>query len=193
MSKFSPEFIDALSDLSRWWEAAGITGYVIGGVAVSAYGDPRVTKDVDATVLLNSLDLNEFVRLGRDYGFEPRVDDVPAFAEANRILLLRHVGSGMPVDIALGVMRFEYEMAERSIPNELPNGSIRVASPEDLLILKCFAGRARDSIDVASILETQPGLDLGYVRERLRGLSELMDEPEIAERLDRFAGPGKNA
>ncbi len=40
--------LDALRDLAAWLRTAKVPGLVMGGVAVSLLGRPRVTKDVDA-------------------------------------------------------------------------------------------------------------------------------------------------
>ncbi len=42
----------SIQALQKRLGAAGIPSIVIGGVAVAAWGDPRVTRDVDLKVLL---------------------------------------------------------------------------------------------------------------------------------------------
>jgi hypothetical protein len=45
----------ALRDLVAWFQDAPTPGMVIGGVAASLLGRPRVTRDIDALVLLDEL------------------------------------------------------------------------------------------------------------------------------------------
>lgn len=55
---------------------------------------------------------------------------------------------------------------------------------DDLIVFKVFAGRAQDWHDVQTILFRQAGmLDVALVREELKPLVDLLEEPE---RLDRF-------
>jgi hypothetical protein len=41
-----------LPDLMKWWRSQHTRGLVIGGLAVALLGRPRVTRDVDALILL---------------------------------------------------------------------------------------------------------------------------------------------
>lgn len=78
---------------------------VIGGLAVVRWGEPRLTRDVDLTVMapLGSEAVIADALLDR---FEPRHDDARAFALENRVVLLR-AANGTPVDVALGALDFE--------------------------------------------------------------------------------------
>ena len=58
-------------------------------------------------------------------------------------------------------------------------------SAEDLIVLKAFAGRGQDWVDVERIIVRQTGnLDWNYIREQLGPLAELKDAPEILEQLE---------
>jgi hypothetical protein len=46
----------ALADLTNWLNAAQIPSMVIGGVAASILGRPRLTQDVDALAILHESD-----------------------------------------------------------------------------------------------------------------------------------------
>jgi len=50
----------ALSDLLRWLAETNVPGIIIGGVAASLLGHPRLTRDVDAPE--NLVDLNDIFR-----------------------------------------------------------------------------------------------------------------------------------
>ena len=51
----------ALGDLSAWLLAKKVPGAVIGGVAASLLGRPRLTRDVDAMVLLDEGKWEDFL------------------------------------------------------------------------------------------------------------------------------------
>lgn len=54
----------ALRDLVAWLQAERVPGVVIGGVAASLLGRPRVTRDVDAVVLLDDARWEGFLAAG---------------------------------------------------------------------------------------------------------------------------------
>jgi hypothetical protein len=81
----------ALTDLMRWMAAEEIPGVVIGGVAASLLGRPRMTRDVDAVVLGDEIGWESLIESARRYGIAPRIDDPMDFACRTRVLLLRHL------------------------------------------------------------------------------------------------------
>ena len=57
-------------------------------------------------------------------------------------------------------------------------------SAEDLVVLKAFAARGRDWIDVEGIIVRQAGaLDWPYIEEHLGPLAALKEAPEILTEL----------
>ena len=61
-----------LSDLVAWFTAEKVPGAVIGGVAASILGRPRLTRGVDALVLLQERRWTRFLAAGEGRGFVPR-------------------------------------------------------------------------------------------------------------------------
>jgi hypothetical protein len=103
-----------------------------------------------------------------------------------RVLLLRS-GKGVGLDVALGALPFEQLVVRRSSYFDFPPGiALRLCSAEDLVVLKAFAGRGQDWVDVERIIVRQTGkLDWSYIREHLRPLAELKEAPEILDQLER--------
>src|SRR3990172_7573753 len=62
-----------LRELLRLLNAADVEATVIGGIAASLLGHPRVTNDVDALVLLPESDWKAFLDRAKKDGFPPRV------------------------------------------------------------------------------------------------------------------------
>jgi hypothetical protein len=156
----------------------------IGGLAVQRWGEPRETVDVDLTLLTGFHDEARFVSTLIER-FEPRIDQAAEFARVNRVLLLR-APSGVGLDIALGGLAFEEAAVARSsvftFPPDVP---LRTCSAEDLLVLKAFADRPKDWVDVEGIIIRQAGrLDWPYIRAQLAPLVELKEAPEILRRLE---------
>lgn len=173
--------LDALNDLTNWLEEQNVPGVVIGGVAASLLGRPRATRDVDALVLLDEKKWEDFLKSASQFNFIPRISDPIKFARQARVLLLQHKSSGIDIDISFGFLPFEKDCINRA--NRVTAGSINilVPSPEDLIIMKAVAHRNRDLIDIESIMETHPQINIDYIRQQLSEFSAVLDMPEILE------------
>jgi hypothetical protein len=156
---------------------------LIGGLALQRWGEPRVTRDVDVSLLTGFGNEQKYIEALSDK-FSTRIDHATQFALQNRVLLLRSE-SGIGIDIALGGLPFEELVISRATEFEyLPKISLLTCSAEDLIILKAFADRARDWADIEGIILRQDDhIDWEYVDQHLRPLVELKEEPQILERL----------
>jgi hypothetical protein len=169
--------------LDQFITERGWSGCIIGGIANLRWGEPRLTRDVDATIVTGFGTEAPFIAELLNT-FRPRIADAAAFAEVHRVVLLLSE-SGIPLDIALGGLPFEEEMVARATSAELAPGLfMRTVSAEDLVVLKAFADRDRDWIDIAGIAARQGrALDWHAIHQRLGPLVELKDAPEILTRL----------
>lgn len=61
---------------------------------------------------------------------------------------------------------------------------IRIATPEDLIIMKALARRPQDVADIAGIIEVQPDLDVDRIRRWVREFSAVLEMPEIFDELE---------
>ena len=154
-------------------------GMIIGGVAASLLGKPRLTADVDAVLLLSTDDLPRLMEAVTREGLLPRIRDAEGFARRYRILLLRHEASGIHVDISLGVLPFEVEAVKRSVMHQVGKLSIRLPTPEDLIILKAVAHRPQDLLDIQAVLNNEPELDRERVRYWVCEFARALDMPEL--------------
>lgn len=145
----------------------------IGGFAVLRWGEPRLTREVDLTVIDALLD-----------GLAARVEQARAFALRHRTLLLQ-ASNGTPLNVALGALPCEERAAERATPWQVtPSVALVTCSAEDLVVHKVFAGRDRDWLDVEGIVARQGNrLDRGLIDGELGPLLELK---EAAADLDRL-------
>ena len=154
-------------------------GIIIGGVAVSQLGKPRLTADVDAVLLLSVEELPHLIKVAAQEGLVPRIADAHGFARRYRVLLLRHQGSGINVDISLGLLPFEIEAVERSAVHQIGPLAIRLPTPEDLIIFKAVAHRPKDLLDIQVIIESHPNLDRERVERWVREFARLLEMPEV--------------
>jgi hypothetical protein len=158
----------------------------IGGIALQRWGQPRLTNDIDITILTpfgqEARYVDELLGL-----YEGHVSDAREFALKNRVLLLVS-DEGIPIDVALGGIPFEERVVSRASRYEfLPGLSLLTCSAEDLVVLKSFADRPRDWADVETIIVRQQNqLDWGYIFEQLGPLCQVKESPDIIERLEQL-------
>lgn len=178
----NPLFAAAV-DIQAFCARRGWQSSVIGGVAVQRWGDPRQTRDVDLTLLTGLGGEEAFVDpiLER---YRARIPDARRFALERRVLLVE-TGDGVPLDISLGGLPYEAVVVKRSTAFEIAPGiSFSTCSAEDLVILKSFAGRAQDWIDVEGTIARQgAALDRRLVLTDLRPLLELKEDTTAEPRL----------
>lgn len=158
----------------------------IGGLAVQRWGEPRLTRDVDLTLLTGFGGEDRYVdRLLAT--FTSRVPEPQAFARRARVVLLRSA-SGVLIDIALGALPFEERSVTRSSNWTIPgSAALRTCSAEDLVVHKVFAGRDRDWSDVGGVVARQGHrLDLDLIVEELAPLLEAKGTATDLERLHRL-------
>jgi hypothetical protein len=158
-------------------------GVIIGGVAASLLGKPRLTADVDAVFLLSVDDLPLLTEAAAQEGLTSRITDAEDFARRNRVLLLRHEESGINVDISIGALPIEVEAVERSRRHQIGPLSIRLPTPEDLIIFKAVAHRPQDLLDIQALIASNPDLDSERVERWVRDFAQLLEMPEIWEDL----------
>lgn len=168
-----------LAALQRLLSRFDERGVVIGGVAIGFLGKPRMTVDIDAMFLLSVNDLPELLHAAKVEGIEPRIESAEAFARKNRVLLLRHVESGINIDISLGVLPFEEEMVERSTIHKIGSLSVRLPTPEDMIILKAVAHRPKDLLDIQAIVDSHPNLDHARIEQWVKSFAEVLETPEL--------------
>ena len=171
-------------DVQSFCRVRGWRFCFIGGIALQRWGEPRLTGDVDLTILTG---------FGReaDYiealcgAFAGRIPDAAEFAHRSRVLLLRSE-RGIPIDISLGALPFEERVVERAtIYRFLDNVRLNTCSAEDLIVLKAFADRSRDWSDIEGVL-LRSGHRLAWetVETELPPLCDAKEAPHVMPRLE---------
>ena len=180
------QFIAALRDLEKWLEREKVPHTLLGGIAVSLIAQPRATRDIDACVWVEQRLWPSLIDSGKDYGFAARIDDAVAFAARSRVFLLVHEPTGIKVDFAMAGLPFEKDMISRASTIAVADFQVKVPSPEDLVISKAVAHRARDLVDIESIIESHPQLDLDRIRSLIQEFATVLEMPEIVTDLEKI-------
>ena len=172
-------FVEPLTALQRLLDRFGEQGVIIGGIATGFLGKPRFTVDLDAMFLASTSDISRILELAAEEGIEPRTDKVMEFARKSRVLLLRHSASGASIDISLGVLPFEEEVVARSRVYDVGMLSVRLPTPEDLIIMKAIAHRPKDLIDIQTIIDSHPDLDVKRIRYWVKSFADVLETPGL--------------
>src|SRR5690349_6912232 len=85
---------------------------IIGGIAIISRGVRRLTTDIDATVRGDGATPQGILASLARQEIAARIPDAAAFAEQNLVLLLRHVPSGVDLDVSFAWSGFELDALE---------------------------------------------------------------------------------
>jgi hypothetical protein len=155
---------------------------LIGGLAMSVWGEMRVTYDADFKVSID-MPLADFRRLVLER-FPARSTKIPAHKLSAHVI---HIWASpdVAVDILISLFDYEKEAIKRAISIDVMGVTTRVCTAEDFVIHKAIANRDKDWMDVTSILMRQRGkLDVKYIRSWLKQFSDALEDPKILERFD---------
>ena len=92
---------------------------------------------------------------------------------------MRHSPTDIDIDILLGILPFEQEMVERASTKSFADLSIRLPTPEDLIIMKAIAHRPKDLEDIQTIADKYPNLDRKRIEEWVKSFGEVLEMPEL--------------
>jgi hypothetical protein len=175
--------LSALADLAKWLTAEHIPAMIIGGVAASILGRPRLTQDIDALAVLSEEEWARALNGAAAFAIVPRISDALEFASRSRVLLMRHTKSGIDLDIMFTGLPFEREAVEKSGLHDVAGISVRLPRVEDLLVMKAIAGRPKDIEDIRGLLIAHPDADTAAARRWVR---EFATAAAMSDMLDQF-------
>jgi hypothetical protein len=119
-----PAAVELLRALAPVLDAWG-RWYVFEAQAVTAYGVPRLSADVDVTVVLTPDDPESFASAMATGGFVLRVDDAD-FVRRTRVMPFLHGATAMPLDVVLGASGLEQEFADRAVLTDIGGVTVPV-------------------------------------------------------------------
>lgn len=166
---------DPFALLAGVFERAGLGHALIGGHAVNVWLEPRFTADIDVTVLA---DLEALARAERELaavGYRPSTTHGADLPSGPDFVRFTRGADDPPIELQAAKTSLQRELIARA---RTAPGTLAVATPEDLIVLKLIAHRPKDLADLAGLLAL-PELDWAYVDERAR-------EWDVMDRLERL-------
>lgn len=142
---------------------------------MSAWNHLRYTRDVDFLVQVDESKIDELISTAGAAGFQPKrwppilqIDDQQIvqfdYLPPEGLLPFR-------LDILFAGSPFQQEALQRRVDKELPllDHPVQVLQPEDLILLKLYAGRVIDRADAAMLLrENREAIDFAYLLDWVR-------------------------
>ena len=153
---------------------------IIGGVAVQAWGRPRLTGDVDIIIAIPQDKIDDIVSRFLSNGFSiPK--DVGARLRRGLAVKLKHVEGS--VDLRLVSYLIDTQALRRAKSFTIYGSHIRVASKEDIIVYKLARFDNRDKSDIETILLRQLVLDFKYIQYTTEHLAIEYHKPQILDNL----------
>jgi len=184
--------LGALAGLMEWLDAANIPSMVVGGVAASALGRPRLTQDVDALAILPEGEWANALSTAASHGILPRIEHPLDFARRSRVLLLRHAESGIDIDVIFGGLSFEQAAIDNSKVHDIGGLRVRLPRIEDLLVMKAVARRPKDLQDIEGLLAAHPEADVTAVRRWVSEFATAMSMSDMLKDFDHLVARRKS-
>lgn len=185
-------FKELLSSIAKALNRAKIPYMVIGGQAVLVYGEPRLTKDIDITVGIDSSHYNKLLDVCDRTGLKPLPGKLKEFVQKTNVLPALEPRTKIRVDFIFSFTPYEMGAISRAIPIKIGKTKISFASVEDVILHKLFAGRERDFEDIKGIVACQKKKpDLTYLTKWVKKFSALPEKSYIKKEFKRLMVRGK--
>ena len=170
-------------------ESLSIPHMLVGGLAVSLWGEARATLDVDWAVWVEPEDLERTIT-----ALCQRVPAAPSrpleFVRRTRVLPVTTV-QGVRADIIFATLPWEEQAISRSHTKLVAGKSVSVVSVEDLILMKIISERQKDIEDARRLLRRyRTSLDRGYLEPLLRELAESLARPDALATWEEELGDG---
>lgn len=157
---------------------------IIGGQAVLLYGRPRLTRDIDITLGVDTDKLGLIKDSCQNLGLRIHPEDPEDFARRTKVLPADEPKSKIRVDFIFSFSPYEAQAIKRAKDVIVDNYPAKFASCEDVIIHKMVAGRAVDEEDVRSILvKHKSEIDFKYIDRWLSEFAKISEYEDIRSRF----------
>lgn len=157
---------------------------IIGGQAVLVYGRPRLTRDIDITLGIDTDRYESIEGLCNKLNLRILVEKPEDFARDTKVLPAEEPDLKVRVDFIFSFTPYEEQAIKNAKQVVIDSYPVRFASCEDIIIHKMVAGRAIDEEDVKSILAKNENIvDIEYVNKWLSEFGRIQEHEGVLERF----------
>ena len=179
-----------LKDVARCFESRGVRYALIGGVAVGIRSQIRATEDIDFIVEMPQIVLPRVLEDLQSLGFEMNLTEVIRRWNQEHMVVLSC--RGVRMDWIKPLISLYKHVIDTATATTGELGTIRIATPEGLILTKLVAWRTQDQADIERLLAANRGqLDLDCVRREWQTVGESDDARmrRFDEMLAQFYSP----
>jgi len=177
-------FEKILSKIGAVLKKHNIPYMIIGGQAVLLYGEPRLTRDIDLTLGVNTEYVDELLKVIRELSLKPIPENIKLFVQQTMVLPALEETTGIRVDFIFSFTTYGIEAIKKARKITIIGQEVCFASPEDVIIHKIFAGRPRDIEDVRSIILKNSDMDIQYIRSWLKEFDQSSEKKEFLKTFE---------
>jgi len=158
---------------------------IIGGQAVLIYGRPRLTRDIDITLGIDTDKFESVEGVCKKLKLRILVENPKDFARETKVLPAEEPDSKVRIDFIFSFTPYEEQAIKSAKQILIDDYPVKFASCEDIIIHKMVAGRAIDEEDVKSILaKNENAVDIEYVNKWLSEFGKIAEHEGILERFN---------
>ena len=158
---------------------------IIGGQAVLLYGRPRLTRDIDITLGVDTDEYESIIGVCEKLKLRILIENPLDFTRDTKVLPTEEPDSKVRVDFIFSFTPYEAQAIKNAKQILINNYPVKFASCEDIIIHKMVAGRAIDEEDVKSILaKNKDAIDFEYIEKWLSEFGKIAEHEGILERFD---------
>ncbi len=156
--------VNTLLEMVDLFQANKIGYCLIGGLAIMLYQGRASTVDIDFYVLVEDLEIVAKLLKKNKYSVK----------SAGEYQLKAKIGK-VPIDLLYADHYVGIDVVKRAIEMKLGDRFVKVATPEDLIVLKTMANRSVDLRDIEELREIYKGkLDEVYIQKKLDQVGKLL-------------------
>lgn len=161
-------------------------GYlVIGGMAASVLGAPRMTHDIDFCIFIGKSKIKEFLKKVKESGFG--FDKKETFKRVRETGTFKISYDGFNMDFLIVSTNFEKDALARKRKLPLYGIDAYFPTPEDLILFKIVPARHIDMADIENIVERHSDrLDKKYIMNWAQKLSDEAEDMRIYNTLKKL-------
>jgi len=176
---------ELLKKLAQHLDKSEIPYMIIGGQAVLLYGTPRLTRDIDITLGVDTDKFSTIEEICSQLSLEILSEKPADFARETKVLPAEEPKSKIRVDFIFSFTEYEAQAIKRANQVTMDEYPVKFASPEDVIIHKMVAARAIDIEDVKSMLaKNRRTINVKYIERWLLEFSNIVEHKDILARFN---------
>ncbi len=175
--------LDAYKKIVQFLNSGRYNYIIIGGIAASTLGEPRITADIDVDIVINKNDVPHFLNKATKVGFKVPVKKCIESVRRRGVFQISF--GDYHIVFIIASTDLETRACQRRRVIQLHGIKAFFPTPEDLILLKIIPGRDKDLLDAKSIALRHKGkLDTRYLKTWARKLCDEAEDMRIWNSLN---------